>query len=74
MCKTFPSLDTLFETMCLLLGKRLQNMGLIPPQQSSSHLMKVILNIKKNKLNCNIFFNKFIIENWEVMIIVNHKS
>lgn len=40
MCKTFPSLDTLFETMCLLLGKRLQNMGLIPPQQSSSHLMK----------------------------------
>ncbi|KAF2901085.1 hypothetical protein ILUMI_05141 [Ignelater luminosus] len=41
MCCDFPSLDYLFETMCTLLGKQLQNIGLIPKTVSSASLIKM---------------------------------
>ncbi|XP_056640716.1 xaa-Pro aminopeptidase 3 [Diorhabda sublineata] len=40
MCNKFPSLDMLFESMCYLLGKRLQEVGLLGAQPSSPYLMK----------------------------------
>ncbi|XP_050517465.1 xaa-Pro aminopeptidase 3-like [Diabrotica virgifera virgifera] len=40
MCNKFPSLDTLFESMCYLLGKRLQEVGLLGAQPSNNFLMK----------------------------------
>lgn len=40
-CSNFPTLDQLFEKMCLLLGKELQNSGIIKMQSSNEYLMKV---------------------------------
>lgn len=40
LCYDFPSLDHLFESMCLLLGKQLKEIGLIPRNASSSTVMK----------------------------------
>ncbi|KAG5897058.1 hypothetical protein JTB14_025874 [Gonioctena quinquepunctata] len=40
MCNKCPSLDSLFESMCFLLGKRLQECGLLGIQPSNSYLMK----------------------------------
>ncbi|CAH0552675.1 unnamed protein product [Brassicogethes aeneus] len=39
-CGTFPTLDALFEKMCLLLGKNLQKSKLIGIQPSDQYLMK----------------------------------
>ncbi|CAG9770275.1 unnamed protein product [Ceutorhynchus assimilis] len=40
LCNQLPSLDALFECMCLLLGKKLQEAGLIKTQPSNTYLMK----------------------------------
>ncbi|KAL1505290.1 hypothetical protein ABEB36_004885 [Hypothenemus hampei] len=40
LCGKTPSLDALFECMCLLLGKRLQSLGLINVQPANNYLMK----------------------------------
>ncbi|CAH1964027.1 unnamed protein product [Acanthoscelides obtectus] len=40
LCHKCPTLDALFESMCYLLGKRLQEIGLISTQPSNSYLMK----------------------------------
>lgn len=45
LCNKMPTLDALFECMCLLLGKKLQSCGLIGTQPSNNYLMKVILQI-----------------------------
>ncbi|KAJ3651342.1 hypothetical protein Zmor_017391 [Zophobas morio] len=39
-CETFPTLDSLFDTMCALLGKGLQQIGLIPKILTSQALIK----------------------------------
>lgn len=41
LCNKFPTLDALFESMCFLLGKRLQEIGLIGVLPSQNYLMKV---------------------------------
>lgn len=41
LCNKLPSLDSLFESMCYLLGKRLQEIKLIGIQPSNNYLMKV---------------------------------
>lgn len=53
MCGSLPTLDDLFESMCYLLGKRLQEVGLIGIQPSSEYLMKVL---KTNVLNRYLFY------------------
>ncbi|KAJ8918045.1 hypothetical protein NQ315_011501 [Exocentrus adspersus] len=40
LCNSFPTLDALFEAMCRLLGKRLQEIGLVGIQPSNDYLMK----------------------------------
>nr|XP_023028254.1 probable Xaa-Pro aminopeptidase 3 [Leptinotarsa decemlineata] len=40
MCSKYPTLDSLFESMCFLLGKRLQEIGLLGIQPSNAYLMK----------------------------------
>ncbi|XP_050293898.1 xaa-Pro aminopeptidase 3-like isoform X2 [Anthonomus grandis grandis] len=40
LCAKRPSLDALFECMCLLLGKRLQELGLIGIQPNNNYLMQ----------------------------------
>ncbi|XP_066251091.1 xaa-Pro aminopeptidase 3 [Euwallacea similis] len=40
LCNKLPTLDALFECMCLLLGKKLQSCGLIAMQPSNNYLMK----------------------------------
>ncbi|XP_018576611.1 probable Xaa-Pro aminopeptidase 3 isoform X2 [Anoplophora glabripennis] len=47
MCSSLPTLDALFESMCYLLGKRLQEIGLIGIQPSSEYLMKVFMYVKR---------------------------
>lgn len=41
MCRGYPTLDSLFDTMCLLLGKRLQEIGLINKFITGDALMRV---------------------------------
>lgn len=41
LCNDFPSLDALFHTMTQMLGKRLQEIGLISKSLSGSSLAKV---------------------------------
>ena len=43
-CETFPTLDSLFDTMCALLGKGLQQIGLIPKILTNQALIKVRLS------------------------------
>ncbi|KAJ8962024.1 hypothetical protein NQ314_005806 [Rhamnusium bicolor] len=40
LCNKLPTLDALFESMCQLLGKRLQEIGLIGIQPSENYLMR----------------------------------
>ncbi|XP_060526406.1 xaa-Pro aminopeptidase 3 [Cylas formicarius] len=40
LCGQYPTLDSLFESMCYLLGKKLQDAGLVGPQPSNNYLMK----------------------------------
>lgn len=41
LCGKMPTLDTLFEWMCLLLGKRMQEIGILGIQPSNNYLVKV---------------------------------
>lgn len=41
MCEAFPSLESLFDAMCLLLGRHLQGAGLISKMLTGHQLMKV---------------------------------
>ncbi|RZC33528.1 Xaa-Pro aminopeptidase 3, partial [Asbolus verrucosus] len=40
LCQTFPTLDSLFDSMCVLLGKGLQQIGIIPKILSNQALIK----------------------------------
>ncbi|KAF7268794.1 xaa-Pro aminopeptidase 3 [Rhynchophorus ferrugineus] len=40
LCAKMPSLDTLFECMCLLLGRKLQEIGIVGVQPSDNYIMK----------------------------------
>ncbi|XP_030759104.1 xaa-Pro aminopeptidase 3 isoform X2 [Sitophilus oryzae] len=40
LCSKLPTLDMLFECMCLLLGRKLQEIGLVGVQPSDSYIMK----------------------------------
>lgn len=40
-CSNMPSLDVLFDSMCRLLGKELQQLGLISKSTSDNNLLKV---------------------------------
>lgn len=52
LLQNYPSLDNLFDNMCVLLGKRLQEIGLIPQNVPSELLFKVRIIV----LNRNIFY------------------
>lgn len=39
--REYPTLDKLYETMCVLLGKELKSIGLIPSSVGNQALMKV---------------------------------
>lgn len=41
MCENFPALDKLFDYMCLLLGRRLQDVGLISKNADTNYLVRV---------------------------------
>lgn len=45
MLENFPSLDKLFDYMCLLLGQRLQEVGLISKKADTNYLVRVSLNL-----------------------------
>lgn len=40
MCNTLPTLDELFQSMCFMLGKRLQDIGILSIQPSDAYLMQ----------------------------------
>lgn len=40
LCENYPTLDSLFDSMCLLLGKGLQEIGLIPKLLNNQALIK----------------------------------
>jgi hypothetical protein len=41
LCGNFPTLDSLFDSMCVLLGKGLQEIGVIPKILTGQALVKV---------------------------------
>lgn len=51
LCSGCPSLDNLFDTMCSLLGKGLQEVGLISKSLSGQALNKVTLQTLIRSLN-----------------------
>lgn len=47
LCGEFPTLDSLFDAMCILLGKGLQQIGIIPKIMTNQALIKVYCVVKK---------------------------